>query len=103
MQTQNMRTVIELSDTTSFGTVTFFHKGDSSVPAALKNFEYKEEEEQWVRVYAFMRAYNDLKNIVGVNLEEIKNQNDVTNHFLKIFVAHNLRHKSVLNKEKLDE
>lgn len=29
MTTQNMRTVIELSDSTSFGSVTFFHKGDN--------------------------------------------------------------------------
>jgi hypothetical protein len=101
MTTQNMRTVIELSDSTSFGSVTFFHKGDHSVPAALKDFEYKEDQQQWVRVYAFIRVYNDNKNIVGVKLEEIKNQNDVTNHFLKIFVAHNLRKKGVLNNEKL--
>ena len=35
MTSQNMRTVIELDDSTSFGTVTFFHKGDHSIPAAL--------------------------------------------------------------------
>ena len=101
IQDQNMKTVVELSDSTGFYDVVFFNKGDRSTPQALKDFNYEDNGQQWVRVYAFMRVYNDQKSLVGIKLEEVTCKNEITNHFLKIFVAHQIRQKGALNSEKL--
>jgi RNase P/RNase MRP subunit p29 len=66
---ENMRHMVGLEDSTGQTMVTFYNKGDQNVPQALANFEYKEGEGQWVRVYGFIRVFNDQKSIVGINLE----------------------------------
>jgi hypothetical protein len=37
--------------------------------------------------------------IVGNALEELQSKNEITNHFLQIFVSHNIRHKGVLTPD----
>jgi hypothetical protein len=54
-----------------------------------------------VRIYGFIRVYNDKKTVVGHGLQVVKEMNEVSNHFLQIFVNHNRRHKGELTKEDL--
>ena len=59
MEEENMRTIMELEDTTETHKVTFYQRGDSQVPAPLRGFNYNPEVDQWVRIYGFIRVYND--------------------------------------------
>jgi hypothetical protein len=94
--------MIFLEDSTGSTIVTFYQKGDHNIPPALREFEYREGESQWVRVHGFIRVFNEQKNVVGINLQQITKMDDITNHFLKVFVAHNIRHKGVLDHKDLD-
>jgi RNase P/RNase MRP subunit p29 len=98
---ENMRHMVGLEDSTGQTVVTFYNKGDQNVPQALANFEFREGEGQWVRVYGFIRVFNDQKSIVGINLQQITKMDEITNHFLKVFVSHNVRHKGVLDNKDL--
>ena len=91
MQIENMRHMITLDDSTGSTIVTFYQKGDNNTPQALRNFDYREGEGQYVRVHGFIRVFNDQKNVVGINLQEITKMDEVTNHFLKVYWR---RHRS---------
>ena len=96
-----MRTMIGLEDSTGSLNVTFYQKSDNNQPSALQNFDYREDEAQWVRVSGFIRVFKDQKNIVGINLQEITKQDHVTNHLLKVFVSSQMRKKGVLSSDDL--
>ena len=92
-----MRHMLRLEDSTGETIVTFYQKAETTLPPPLRNFEYVEGSGQWVRIYGFIRVFHDQKSIVGINLQEITKHDEITNHFLKVFVAHNVRHKGVLD------
>mmetsp|Transcript_16234 Transcript_16234/g.27459 ORF Transcript_16234/g.27459 Transcript_16234/m.27459 type:complete len:166 (-) Transcript_16234:225-722(-) len=101
MYEENMKTNMVIEDSTGVQTVNFYQKGDNQVAAPLKNFTYTREKDQWVRVYAIIRIYNEQKYVVGISLNEVEKMDEVTNHFLQIFVNHNIRNKGVLSNEDL--
>ena len=94
--------MIGLEDSTGTTIVTFYQKGDNNLPQALRNFQFVEGQGQYVRVFGFIRVFNGEKSIVGINLQEITKMDEVTNHFLKVFVSHNIRHKGVLENKDID-
>ena len=97
-----MRHMLGLVDSTGYAIVTFYQKGESNIPQALKDFEHKEGTDQWVKIYGFIRVFNGQKSVVGINLLEIQKMDEVTNHLLQVFVSHNVRKKGVLNNKDLD-
>ena len=81
-----MRTLFELNDNTGTFKVIFYQKGENEVPVALKNFEYVHNN--YVKVYGTIRVFKEEKGIVGSHIQQINKQDDITNHFLQVFVAH---------------
>lgn len=81
----DMRIDIEISDNTSTNKVVFYQKGTNETPAALKNFE--EKQNIYVKVYGTIRVFKGDRKIVGSKIETIKDHNEITNHFLQVFVS----------------
>lgn len=84
-EVESMRTLFELNDGTHCQKVIFYKKGDAEVPKALQDFEYKENT--WVKVMGTVRVFKEETAIVGNKIEQVVQHDEVTNHFLQIFVA----------------
>jgi hypothetical protein len=52
-------------------------------------------------VYGSVRIFKEEKGIVGTKIEEVKDHNEVTNHFLQIFVSSQSRMKGTLSNDQL--
>src|SRR4051794_10341043 len=50
----------------------------------------------YAKVYGSIRVFKDEKAIVGTHIKKIEKFDEVTNHLLQVFAAHNIRTKSVL-------
>jgi hypothetical protein len=50
----------------------------------------------YVKVFGTIRVYKEEKAIVGTHIKAIEKFDEVTNHLLQTFVAHNIRLKGVL-------
>ena len=50
----------------------------------------------YVRVFGTIRVFKDEKAIVGTHIKRIEKFDEVANHFLQTFVAHQIRQKGVL-------
>ena len=84
-----MRTVYHISDSTDNFKIIFYQKSESEKPRPLTEFQYKENA--WVRIIGTVRVFREETCIVGMKIDLVKNHDDITNHFLQIFVAHNYR------------
>ena len=96
-----MRTLFELHDNTGTFKVIFYQKGENEVPIALKNFKYVQNT--YVKIYGTIRVFKEEKAIVGTNIKQIEKQDDITNHFLQVFVGHQVRSKGVLTTKELQD
>ena len=94
-----MRTVLELNDSTGVFKVIFYSKGENQSPVALKNFTYTQNS--YIKVLGTIRIFKSEKAIVGTYIEKIGKHDEVTNHFLQTFVAHQIRRNGQLSKEEL--
>jgi len=54
-----------------------------------------------VKVYGTIRVFKDTKGIVGTHIHKIEKFDELTNHFLSVFVAHCLRKKGVIRNRDL--
>ena len=88
---QPMRTTIDINDNTGVFSVIFYNREENQTPAGLRNYEFKEEG--YVKVYGSIRMFKDNKAIVGTHIYNIENHDEVTNHFLQVFIAHCVRKK----------
>jgi hypothetical protein len=50
----------------------------------------------YAKVFGTVRVYKEEKAIVGTHIRKIEKFEEVTNHFLQTFVAHQIRTKGVL-------
>jgi hypothetical protein len=50
----------------------------------------------YAKVFGTVRVYKEEKAIVGTHIRRIEKFEEVTNHFLQVFVAHQIRTKGVL-------
>lgn len=80
-----MRTILEISDNTESFKVIFYKKGDNEVPKALQDFDFKPNT--WVKVMGSVRVFKEETAIVGNQIFPISQYDEITNHFLQIFVA----------------
>jgi hypothetical protein len=90
-----MRTIFVVDDTTCSNKVIFYQKGENEVPTALKDFNSRENI--YVRVYGSVRVFKEERAIVGTKIMEITKHDEIPNHFLQVFVGHNIRTKGVLS------
>lgn len=96
---QPTRTSFDVNDNTGVFTVVFYHREENQVPTALKNFEY--EQFCYVKVFGSIRVFKEQKAIVGTHIEWIKDFDEVTNHFLQVFISHCVWKKGVLKEKDL--
>ena len=89
-----MRIIFEINDNTDNFKVIFCLKDEHTVPTALKNYEY--EQFKYVKVFGSIRIFKEDKAIVGTHIKTIVKFDEVTNHLLQVFVAHNIRKRGVL-------
>lgn len=80
-----MRTQFEINDTTGSYHVMFYHKAENQIPTALKNFKY--EQFTYAKVYGNIRVFKEEKAIIGTHIKRIEKFEEITNHFLSVFVA----------------
>lgn len=94
-----MRTQFEINDNTGTFYVLFYHKGENQVPTALRNFNY--EQFGYVKVYGNIRVFKEEKAIVGTHIKRIEKFDELTNHFLSVYVSHCIRKKGILKPREL--
>lgn len=90
-----MRIIFEINDGTETFKVIFYLKDEHTVPTALKHFDY--EQNCYAKVFGSIRIFKEDKAIVGTHIKKVEKFDEVTNHFLQVFVAHNIRKKGVLS------
>lgn len=98
-QEQPTRTTYEINDNTGVFSIVFYHRDEHQTPTALKNFEY--EQFCYVKVYGSIRVFKEQKAIVGTHISRVSDYDEVTNHFLQVFISHCVRKKGVLKEKDL--
>lgn len=54
----------------------------------------------YARIFGSLRVFKEDKALVGTNIQTIKSNNEVTNHYLKVFTAHCIRaHGNLTNQD----
>jgi len=94
-----MRTQFEINDTTGSYHVLFYHKSENQVPTALRTFDY--ERFSYVKLFGNIRVFKDDRVIIGTYIKRVDKLEEITNHFLSVFVAHQIRKKGVLKAREL--
>ena len=89
-----MRVMFEINDNTGTSKIIFYQKDQGQLPSALRNFEYSQF--MYAKVFGTVRVYKEEKAIVGTHIRKIEKFEEVTNHYLQVFVAHEIRTKGVL-------
>ncbi len=92
---EQMRVVFEINDNTSTIKIIFYQKDQGQLPTALRNFDYKQF--MYAKVFGNIRVYKEEKAIVGTHIRAVEKFEEVTNHFLQTFVAHQIRLKGILS------
>ena len=91
---EQMRVVFEINDNTGTSKIIFYQKEQGQLPSALRNFDYSQF--MYAKVFGTVRVYKEEKAIVGTHIRKVEKFEEVTNHFLQVFVAHQIRTKGVL-------
>lgn len=94
-----MRTQFEINDTTGCYHVIFYHKNEGQPPTALKTFNY--EQFTYAKIYGNIRVFKEEKAIIGTHIKRVEKFEEITNHFLSVFVAQQIRRKGVLKPREL--
>ena len=94
-----MRTQFEINDNTCTFHVLFYHKGENQVPTALRNFNF--EQFTYAKIYGNIRVFKEEKAIVGTHIKRIEKFDEVTNHFLSVFISNCIRKKGILKPREL--
>ena len=55
----------------------------------------------YAKVYGSIRVFKDEKAIVGTHIKKVEKFDEITNHLLQVFVAHNIRTKGVLTVSQI--
>ncbi len=50
----------------------------------------------YVKVYGTIRVFKEEKAIVGTYIKKVEKFDEISNHFLQVFVSHNLRKHGTL-------
>ena len=69
------------------------------MPTALRNFKY--EQFTYAKIYGTIRVFKEDKASIGTHIKQIDKFEEITNHFLSVFVAQQIRRKGVLKAREL--
>lgn len=96
MNQQPTRTDLEINDNTGTFSVFFYHKDENVIPKALQSFDY--EEGCYVKLYGQVRVFKDKKGIVGQSIHKVSDFDEITNHFLQVFMSYTIKKKGVIKE-----
>ncbi len=65
----------------------------------MRNFQYKQFS--YVKIYGNIRVFKEEKAIVGTHIKPIMKFDEITNHFLSVYVSHCIRKKGLLSTKDL--
>ena len=94
-----MRTIFEINDNTGVFKMLFYQKEHNEVPQALKNFQF--QQGAYVKAFGTIRVFKEEKAIIGTYIKSITKFDELTNHLLQIFVAHQIRKKGILSNKEM--
>ena len=97
----DMHTLIMINDNTNYFPVVFYHKGENEVPHMLKNFKF--ERLSYAKIYGTIRVLKDHKAIIGTFIKKVDKFDEITNHFLTVFMSYQMRKKGQLKTKQLIE
>lgn len=93
------RTTFDINDNTGTFKVTLYHKEENVPPKCLQNLDY--EPDCYVKIFGTARMFKTSRTIVGMHLTKITDFDELTNHFLQVFVASCVRTKGTLKNQDL--
>jgi len=93
---QGPRVILEITDDTATCKIIFYKK-DSGQPSALKDFQYLPNK--YVKIYGRANGNNE-RFVIANSIHELKTFNEITQHFLSVFVMDQYRKKGALPEEK---
>ena len=80
------RVTFDINDNTGVFSVTFYSRGgDHEVPAALKGLNI--ETGMYVRIFGNLKVFKENRAIVGTHMDIIEDFDDLTHHFLTVFLT----------------
>ena len=56
----------------------------------------------YVKIFGNFRIFKEERCVVGTDIKSVVKHQEVTNHFLKVFVQREIRVKGVLTREELE-
>lgn len=95
------RTCFDINDNTGCFRITFYNREENVLPNCLKQLEYKEE--CYVKIFGNVRKFQTSKSMVGAHIKNIKEHDEVTNHFLQVFTASAVRRNGILKDFEVSE
>jgi RPA family protein len=95
------RTNFDINDNTGTFRVTFYHREENVLPMCLQNLKY--EPDCYVKIFGHLRKFKETRSIVGTHVSKINEYDEITNHFLQVFISSEARTKGVLASEDLEE
>ena len=67
----------------------------------LKNFKF--ERLSYAKIYGTIRVLKDHKAIIGTFIKKVDKFDEITNHFLTVFMSYQMRKKGQLKTKQLIE
>lgn len=89
------RTTFDINDNSGVIKVTFYHRSENNPPKCLQDLDY--EEGCYVKIFGNLRCFKDVRAVVGTSISKIKDFDELTNHWLQIFIAESVRKHGVLS------
>lgn len=91
---QPTRTSFDVNDNTGVFRVTFYNREENVLSKSLQNLDY--EQDCYVKIFGSIRIFKDNRAIVGTHISRITDFDELTNHFLQVFMGSCVRRRGVL-------
>ena len=98
---QPTRTSFDVNDNTGVFRVTFYNREENVLSKSLQNLDY--EQDCYVKIFGSIRIFKDNRAIVGTHITRITDFDELTNHFLQVFLGSCVRRKGVLKTSDVTE
>lgn len=98
MEEHPTRTTFDINDNSGTIKVTFYHRSENNPPKCLQELDY--EENCYVKIFGNLRCFKDVRAVVGMTITKIKDYDELTNHWLQVFIAEAVRKNGVLSSSE---
>ena len=93
------RTTFDLNDNSGTIRVTFYNRSENNPSKCLQEFEY--EPDCYVKVFGTLRCFKEMKAAIGVTISKITDYDELTNHWLQVFIAESVRKHGILDSPEI--